>query len=779
MMVFGGFQRAAVALLVLVLVLSPSWPLPRSASSDAGAPVFVEEDIEGNVTWGTGSGPYRVARSISIDGRLVVEPGVVVEVASGATVTVRGELVLRGNSTAPVVVRGLGGPWTLRVLGGGVEASNTVFEGVVQVQAVNATVSLRGFNATGIVLGPPPPGGYSWGSPVEGSEVVLVDGWLDFLSYWGLPGEASVEDSSILIRNVSATCICPWSVGARRPSYVLGRTGAYYPPPLEDRGFLHNSSLRVAQSCFLLGVDLGAVNLSDITLYESATREVFVARLESSNLTVLGGEVAWGRGIYVVEMTRSNAGNPLPRLVVHNTSIHDLVEALADNEFVERPVGVRVELVGPLGVGSEEVIDLRYNWWGDPSGPYNGQVNPEGRGAGVQARARVYPWLEAPPKRAEELSVTVEPPLPLQGVPFSVRVRGGRGPYLYVFGYGVDPLNWLARVVAGSSTVGHTYSYTGLLTVMEVPLLVVGCGSGGRGLAGAFVVLRVLPAPRVLERETSIVVYSPSEDIVSPGRGGVVFNASIIVFSEDVMEEVRGWVRALIDLNGSLVEMREDNGFYTYSAILGDGAYHWSIIVEYAGIEVARTQTRTLVVDSSPPQLLAAHLNTTTGVLTLRVGDSVSGVRELRVLVETGDGPRLVAWEKLPRGVLEKEYSTTIPPRVLSAAQGAVVVLEDWAGNRANYTISLAGAQTTATQPAAPTPAQATAATPTATTREWRAETAPAEGTQPSPLRGGRAGCLECLYNPLTLSLLAVVISVLAIIVAVSKKQYGAGLSHG
>jgi hypothetical protein len=54
-------------------------------------------------------------------------------------------------------------------------------------------------------------------------------------------------------------------------------------------------------------------------------------------------------------------------------------------------------------------------------------------------------------------------------------------------------------------------------------------------------------------------------------------------------------------------------------------------------------------------------------------------------------------------------------------------------------------------------------------------------GQQPQPyIRHGEAESLRCLYNPLTLSLLAVVISILAIIVAARKKNIEpSSPSHG
>jgi len=42
--------------------------------------------------------------------------------------------------------------------------------------------------------------------------------------------------------------------------------------------------------------------------------------------------------------------------------------------------------------GTRLWVDARFNWWGDPSGPYNAARNPNGRGTPVSDRVRFFPW---------------------------------------------------------------------------------------------------------------------------------------------------------------------------------------------------------------------------------------------------------------------------------------------------------------------------------------------------------------------------------------------------
>ncbi len=761
-----------VGLVAVLLALIPA--LLYASAGAQGDRVIVEEGVIGNATWGPGV--YRVVGSITVEGSLLVEPGAVVEVAGGVTITVKGVLEARGNASAPVVFKGLGGPWRLRVVGGEARLILAVLNGTVMLQAENATVYFEGCNATGVVLGPPASKGLRLESPVVGSSIVFRGCWLGFLSYYEPPDRAAARDSRILLEYVRGLCICPWSRSGDGPAYILGGTGAYYPPPLERRGFLYNSSLEVIDSCLLLGVDLGANGLSSIAFSGTSAREVLVAELASSTLRIEGGEIAWGRGIYVNRMD-TVAGGPAPMLVVHNTSIHDSVEAIGDYSFTPRPVAVRVDLVA--GADPREAIDLRYNWWGDPSGPYHSQLNPEGKGAAVQARARLHPWLEEPPKPVERLAVSIEPPLPMQRVPFTIEAGGVGGRVLYIVGRGSP--SGAAEILVGGPSIVFSYNYSLSSSIAEAPLTIVAC-TPRNGLAGWFGLVKVLPSPETLSRLTEINIYYPLPR-VPVKTGNVLFNASITIYNPSVTVETRNWTRVLLVLNETRHEMLYRDGFYTYNASLADGVYYYSVLVEYAGVELAKTGPRKLVVDTSPPEPVSVELNTTTGALRITVIDNVTGVRVVGVIAQTGSGPIAVGDRSFPAGERVAVYAAALSPEVLRGLTGITIVLEDWAGNRANYTVGAGElgvsttattkpptATTTTTTTAGPTPARpATTSSASSTTTA----TAPGGGVGEATAVPGEPSPIDCLYSPLTLSAIAVTVSVLAIVVAVAGPRRG------
>ncbi|MCG8347899.1 MAG: hypothetical protein MI924_08990, partial [Chloroflexales bacterium] len=72
-----------------------------------------------------------------------------------------------------------------------------------------------------------------------------------------------------------------------------------------------------------------------------------------------------------------------------------------NNNFIDQhtPPIIPIYLKYGLGRGaaSEIALDMRNNWWGDASGPYDPEFNPEGRGDSVGDNILYEPWLtEAP-----------------------------------------------------------------------------------------------------------------------------------------------------------------------------------------------------------------------------------------------------------------------------------------------------------------------------------------------------------------------------------------------
>jgi len=70
---------------------------------------------------------------------------------------------------------------------------------------------------------------------------------------------------------------------------------------------------------------------------------------------------------------------------------------------------------------SGSVFDARWNWWGDSTGPYNAQENPEGEGAEVGFGVEFIPWLTSHPDSISDTSeVASEEPASLLANKFSL-----------------------------------------------------------------------------------------------------------------------------------------------------------------------------------------------------------------------------------------------------------------------------------------------------------------------------------------------------------------------
>ncbi len=83
----------------------------------------------------------------------------------------------------------------------------------------------------------------------------------------------------------------------------------------------------------------------------------------------------------------NHSDNPTPRPVLRYTSI------VSNTAGICRAGNGGLCFVPGYPVS---VLDARYNWWGDPSGPYHTTLNPTGRGDRVSDYVLFEPWLNAP-----------------------------------------------------------------------------------------------------------------------------------------------------------------------------------------------------------------------------------------------------------------------------------------------------------------------------------------------------------------------------------------------
>lgn len=72
------------------------------------------------------------------------------------------------------------------------------------------------------------------------------------------------------------------------------------------------------------------------------------------------------------------------------------------NNYIHRHTPPIIPIYLKYGIGrgaaSEVMLDMRNNWWGDPSGPYHPETNQLGRGDSVGTNITYEPWLSAPPE---------------------------------------------------------------------------------------------------------------------------------------------------------------------------------------------------------------------------------------------------------------------------------------------------------------------------------------------------------------------------------------------
>jgi hypothetical protein len=97
--------------------------------------------------------------------------------------------------------------------------------------------------------------------------------------------------------------------------------------------------------------------------------------------TLIGGNVGF-------QLRTDTLQLPGFKLSVYHNMINDHVPPIIPH-YLKYGIG--------RGATSEVLLDMSNNWWGDSSGPYHPEENPEGRGESVGSNITYRPWLDSPP----------------------------------------------------------------------------------------------------------------------------------------------------------------------------------------------------------------------------------------------------------------------------------------------------------------------------------------------------------------------------------------------
>ena len=344
--------------------------LDPTATAEATEPTPTEgppppppaEVLRGNVRWTTGQSPITLHRDVQIipGAELTIEPGVEVRLDPGVAIYVDGgRLLAMGLPEQPVrLVGATGARW------GGLFGRPGSF--VVLEQTV-----LQGGGASGTVL-----------AVDEGTLIVRGSRFND-------------NGGAIVLTNTKVEL---------RDSELAGNDMPF--GPAFEASYSRGNTITMSGNRFggnRLGDGTPQVRLSNSSTFEtlSLTVEGNLIRGGGPNLQLstngpLTGSIlcnnlvgdGMGLGLRSQTLqTRAN-GMPLMALRIENNRIDEHLPPLI-------PVYLRYGL--GRGATSEILLDMRNNWWGEATGPYEPDTNPLGRGDSVGHNIIFASWLTVPP----------------------------------------------------------------------------------------------------------------------------------------------------------------------------------------------------------------------------------------------------------------------------------------------------------------------------------------------------------------------------------------------
>lgn len=334
-------------------------PTPLLPVIPAAPPADV---LRGNVRWTAGQSPIVLRRDVQIapGAELIVEPGVEVRLDPGVSVYVDGgKLLALGTPEQPVrFVGNTGARWSgiFGRPGGYMALENT---------------EIRGGGAGGTVL-----------ASERGELVVRSSRFTDN------GGSVLVTDSKLEMRNSEiAGNDMPFGA-ALEVSYARGNFVTLLGNRIAGNRLSDGAPMvRVANSS-----SFDTLNLAiEGNLMRGGVPNLQLASDGPLKGTVLcNALVGDGLGFGLRTQTPQVAPNGVPPMQLQ-----------VENNFMDEhiPPVIPVYLKYGLGRGatSEILLDMRNNWWGEASGPYEPDTNPLGRGDSVGSNIVFAPWLAAPP----------------------------------------------------------------------------------------------------------------------------------------------------------------------------------------------------------------------------------------------------------------------------------------------------------------------------------------------------------------------------------------------
>lgn len=316
--------------------------------------------VRGSQTWMASNSPIVVTRDIAIPrgATLTIEPGTEVRLAPGVSIYVDGTLNSAGRPDAPVIITSLTGQRWEGIFGNA--NSNIILD----------TTYISGGGSGGTLL-------------TSDDAQILIRG----SRFNDNGGTIYVNDSRFEMRD----------------SEIAGNDMPF--------GAALNLSYEYGNFVTMIGNRISGNRLEETA---ANVRIANTTPFDTLNLDIQGNYIVGGGGGNLLITT----DGPIQGQLLCNTLRNDTIglelrtetkqipgfNLLVRNNFFDDHTPTIVPEYLHYGIGraaaSEVVLDMRENWWGDPSGPYHPTGNPEGRGEAVGTNIDYSNWLRSAPSCA-------------------------------------------------------------------------------------------------------------------------------------------------------------------------------------------------------------------------------------------------------------------------------------------------------------------------------------------------------------------------------------------
>jgi uncharacterized repeat protein (TIGR01451 family) len=424
---------ALTCCLAWLLVSAPVVAQSESIHATAGS--IVNQHVLTNTTWTKAGSPYTVTLPsfyIGSNATLTIEPGVVVVISPGGGFTVEGRLLAQGIPGDPILITGLTktpGSWRGLSISGsfytlaeanlqhvvveyGGSKSGNGGNLIVDTAAVTLTHSIVRFGASHGIYNTggttPDESTRLWvsnttfidnaGYPIYGDDL-YSNNRLQELTASGNRMDAVVHVGDFGEDHVWMFSGLPYVIMGT--AYLFMGDSLTLEPGVEVR-MAKNSSIVVDEGALIaVGTPSQPITITGTT--QEPGWWMNIESIEGGQIILRHCSIGYGGSdkIYQDAMLRFWSSTAF----VEQCRIHNAANAAIDilgqwtqpyirnNRIEQNDFGLRDFR---CCVATAPSIDARYNWWGDPSGPYHARLNPTGKGNGVNGNVLFDPWLNIP-----------------------------------------------------------------------------------------------------------------------------------------------------------------------------------------------------------------------------------------------------------------------------------------------------------------------------------------------------------------------------------------------